>query len=203
MKLLIVHNWKRRLMRGWRVSVLSFLGIFLMSGALYGGSQRIFKDSYGNVLVAFQKKGSVLIGNETYRYQRWGKSRLKILREKTHRGLMFKRLAINLMIRDLKGDLLHIVQKTGNMLKIQSPLGVNLVFIRVSSSQVTVFKNEGDNLFFTFPHGNETWIKDVNGELSYVFQGAVEPLPVSFLGVSILSWPERVGCFLYYERYCP
>ncbi len=152
----------------------------------------------GTVLLSF-KQHEVVTKNGTYTVQRWGENRLKLIEKSTRRGVFLKRFGIKLMIRDLKGNLLHIIRKEGRIYRVESPVGAHLMFIKIANGTVTVFREEGSPLYTLTPQSKAVVMKDKGGKLVYTLKGDTDLYPASFLCIPELTWEERAACYLLYK----
>ena len=155
--------------------------------------------SDGHELISF-KKNTVYIKKTPYTVQRWGLDRLKLTRKGTEEGVFLKRFGVKLMIRDLKGNLLHIILKEGWVFRVDSPIGAHLVFFKVSPKKVTVFRKEGKTLFTLLPKLKSVLMNDRNGKTLYILKGDSELYPAAFLCLSELTAAERAACYLLYKK---
>lgn len=145
-------------------------------------------------------KDTVYIEKARYAVQRWGIDRLKLTREGTHRGVFLKRFGAKLMIRDLSGNLLHIIRKEGGIFRVESPIGARLVFMKVSKKKVIIFRDEGKILYTLLPKFNSIQMKDKNGKPLYILKGDTGPYPAGFLCLPPLTPEERAACYLLFKK---
>ena len=153
----------------------------------------------GQELMSF-RKNTIFIKKTPYKVQRWGTDRLKLTREGTDQGVFLKRLGVKLMIRDLKGNLLHVIRKEGGVFRVESPIGALLVFLKVSPKKVTVFREEGKTLFTITPKIKSVLINDKSGKTICILKGDSNPYPASFLCLPELTPEERAACYLLYKE---
>ncbi len=182
-------------------AVIGVMAILLMAKPLLAGDRMVLKDASGQALLTVKGENQVEIGKTRYRFQSWGLNRLKLEGKATHRGIFLKRLGIKLVIRDLKGNILHIIRKEGFVFRVESPVGEPLSYIKISSPRkVTLFRQEGKPLYTIQAKGQSVLIEDAGGQALYTLKGTAKTFPAAFLCVSELSWEERVACFLLYEK---
>ncbi len=153
----------------------------------------------GQELMSFTKD-TVYIEKAPYAVQRWGIDRLKLTREGTHQGVFLKRFGAKLMIRDLSGNLLHIIRKEGWVFRVESPIGARLVFMKVSEKKVTIFREEGKTLYTLIPKLNSVQMNDKLGKSLYILKGDTNPYPAGFLCLQELTPEERAACYLLYKK---
>ena len=183
--------------------VTSFLVVILLTWrvlpapAALLGTRLITPD--GHELISF-RKDTVFIEKTPYKVQRWGADRLKLTREGTDQGVFLKLLGVKLMIRDLKGNLLHVIRKEGWVFRVESPIGALLVFLKVSPKKASIFREEGKNLFTLTPKIKSVLINDKNGKTVRILKGDNNPYPAGFLCLPELTPEERAACYLLYKE---
>ena len=182
-------------------AVIGIMVILLMAGPLLAGGGVVLKDASGQALLKVKGENQVEIGKTRYRFQSWGLNRLKLEGKVTHQGIFLKRLGVKLIIRNLKGNILHIIRKEGFVFRVESPVGEPLIYIKISSPRkVTLFRQVGNPLYTIQAKGQSVLIEDADGQTLYTLKGTAKTFPAAFLCISDLSWEERVACFLLYEK---
>jgi hypothetical protein len=179
------------------VSLSIFLAGNLMALPSYRGIRLVTPD--GKIVMSF-KNDSAVIGSNTYSVERWGANRLKLKLKSSEKGVFLKLFGPKLMIRDNSGNLLHIILKDGNAFRVDTPIGAHLVFMRVLSKKVVVFRKEGHPIFTVTSGINKVIMKDKDGKIIYTLKGDTAIYPASFLLLDVLSPEERVACYLLYRK---
>ncbi len=176
--------------------VIFFMGVASALPALLG--VRLITPN-GQELMSF-KKNTAYIEKTPYKIERGGPDRLKLTREGTDEGVFLKRLGVKLVIRDLKGNLMHIIRKEGWVFRVDSPIGAHLVFLKVSPKEVTIFREEGKTLFTLIPKFKSVLMNDKNGKTVYILKGDNKLYPAGFLCLPELTPEERAACYLLYKK---
>ncbi|GEM_PF-6857199 len=171
---------------GIRPALPAFLGVRLITPA-------------GRELMSF-KKNTITIGHALYTVQRWGPDRLKLTKKGTDGGVFLKRLGVKLMIRDLKGNLLHVIRKEGWVFRVESPVGAHLLFVKIFPKKVAIWREEGKTLFTLLPKFKSVVMNDATGKTLYILKGDTELYPAAFLCLPVLTPEERAACYLLYRQ---
>lgn len=176
-----------------------FFLIFSTSGNLLAKGKILLTDSDSQTILAIPGNNKVFIGKRAYTYKSWGINRLRLKQKNTDQGVFLKRLGVRLVIRDLQGNILHIIQKEGFVFQVKTPTGEYLIFIKISHGKVVVFREKGQTLFTITSKNKTALIKDNNGHILYTLKGETGIFPASFLCIPDLSWEERAACYLLYR----
>ncbi len=182
---------------------LGFILVSLSAGPLpvVAGGAITLTASQGHIYMTVMGRGKVEIRGTPYHFDIYGINRLKLIGQSRKRGIFLKRLGVKLVIRNLRGDILHIVRKEGFTFKVDNPLGETLIFIRIlSQGKAVLFRQKGHILYTVTADNHAVKMKDADGNLLYTLKGTAKAFPAGFFCIRELTWEERVACFLLYEK---
>ncbi len=181
-------------------SLLALIFAFLIRENLLAGDKIFLVAPGSQILLSFKNTNEILIDKTAYTFERWGPNRLKLKQKDSGQGVFLKRLGIRLVIRNLQGNILHIIQKEGDLFRVETPVGAHLVYLKVSPKAVTVFKKEGETLYTITSKNKKVFMKDKKGNIFYTLEGETQIYPASFLCLPELSWEERAACYLLFKN---
>ncbi len=182
--------------------------VFLLAVCFFGGIPSSFLFAAGTItlktggdtIVVVKGNHTVLVQGEEYKYQRLKKDkRLKIFNESTGQGLWVKRYGTKIRIRDLRGNLLHLIIKAGYYYKVKTVMGTELAVMKREPDRVTVTVRETKAVYIIEPGANKTVCHRANGTPVFTLEGDAKPFPASFFAMNPLSLLERTACYLMYR----
>ena len=182
----------------WPLGLACFF-VFLWGVRAGPGESVVVKDARGRPCLLIEKPERIRVMGEPFRVQRWGPDRLKLVSLASRSGVFLKRLGVHLVIRDLRGNILHIVQKGGRGYLVQTPVGQNLFFVHCLTRPIRIFKQGDGEKFVVLSKQGKKVIRKTGGPLLFTVTGKVRALAASFLCIPVLSWLERAGCFLLFN----
>jgi len=187
---------------GYSKTITTLVIIIFMSissSPLYPAGKTVLKVG-GKVLVEFKTGNMVNIKGEEFKYNRIKKNkRLKIVSEKGNEGVFVKRYGTKIRLRDLEGNLIHLIRKAGNYYKVKTVMGTELAVIKKENGKITVSNRESNSIYNVVPEQGNIVFKDKNGSTVFTLEGETNPFHASFLALTPLSLLERVACYLTYR----
>lgn len=185
----------------WKTIAILTVIIFITfcSSLLYPAGKTVLKVG-GKVLVEFKTGNMVNIKGEKFKYNCIKKDkRLKIVNENSNEGVFFKRYGTKIRLRDLNGNLIHLIRKAGNSYKVKTVMGKELAVIKNENGKITVSNHDSNSIYQVAPERGNIVFKDKNGSTVFTLEGETNPFPASFLALTPLSLLERVACYLTYR----
>ena len=187
-----------RVMQGVVILIVVFLVLVGAIPSAAGGT--VILKSGHQTLMEVKKPGVVLIRGEEYSYRVLKKgSRLRLISKSGKEGVYFKRYGTTILIRNLKGSLLHLIKKSGYFYRVKTVMGAILSSMKIEHRQVVV-ENSGTevSLHVVSEKGNVVF-RLHKGVPPMVLKGETRPFPAAFFGMTPLSLQERVACYLTYR----
>ncbi len=143
---------------------------------------------------------TVIIRGEEFTYKRIKKDkRLKIVSLNSQKGVFLKRYGTRIRLRDLEGNLIHLIIKAGIFYKVKTVMGKELAAIKREPGKVTVSNRDSNSIYHVGPENGKIIFKDENGSTIFSLEGETNPFPAAFLALTPLSLVERVACYLTYR----
>ena len=189
---------RMRMMQGVVISIVVFLILVGVIPSAAGGT--VILKSGHQILMEVKKPGAVLIRGEEYSYRVLKKgSRLRLISKNGGEGVYLKRYGTTIRIRDLKGNLLHLIKKSGYFYRVKTVMGAILSSMKIEPRQVVVENSGSKAPLHVVSEKGQIIFKAPEGTLPMVLEGEARPFPAAFFGMIPLSLQERVACYLTYR----
>lgn len=154
----------------------------------------------GKTLIEVKGDNTVIIKGEVFTYKRLKKNkRLKIVSLNSQKGVFVKRYGTRIRLRDLEGNLIHLIIKAGIFYKVKTVMGKELAAIKWEPGKVTVSNRDSNSIYHVVSEDRKIAFKDENGRTVFSLEGETNLFPAAFLALTPLSLVERVACYLTYR----
>ena len=181
------------------VVLFSILLFLVWAGPLSAGG-KVTLQAGQEVLMELEKPGVVLIQGEAYSYRILKKGkRIKLVSQGSGNGIYFKRYGTTIRIRDLEGNLLHLIKKSGYFYRVKTVMGTILSSMKIEPTQVVVENSGNGDVIRVSPLKGEIVFRIKKGEPFMVLKGETRPFPAAFFAMASLSLEEQVACYLAYR----